>query len=499
MAMDSKGQRIFLFGGWDGQKDLADFWCYDIVNDAWNLLAEDTEKVGGPSARSCHKMVFDSRQRQLFVLGYYVDVKVDKRERLNSDFFVYDVDSGHWTMICDDTAALGGPNLLYDHQIVLDERNRTLFVFGGSIVNRPEAPPAAGNNAGASVSNARDEKKLLSGLYEFHIPTNTWRKRRDDEIVSANDQSSAASQDLRLRSSHTMLFHESSRRLLILGGQRRREELNDFVAYSVDTDQVQVLFSSGGSASNRFGNGFSPELLMGHTQRATIDNNRDEIHMMTGLQKCDHRVDKSFERKTNNSLWVFQLKTNKWTCVHANHTVCPEYWQKQQYIEPRPRYAHEFVFDTVNRVHFLFGGNPGSEMGREDASRLGDFWRLTLARPSRNDVARRCQLSLRKGKFTELAASSSKIDAVGYLQTKLSEVVDHDDKEQEQDFQKLVAQMFLSKSNAAKKEDEDDDDDEEDEIHVMRNDLFEKLACYFPASMTHPRSSLVDLIPSPSE
>ena len=29
--------------------------------------------------------------------------------------------------------------------------------------------------------------------------------------------------------------------------------------------------------------------------------------------------------------------------------------------EPRPRYAHQLVYDEVNCVHFMFGGNPGGK------------------------------------------------------------------------------------------------------------------------------------------
>ena len=52
---------------------MADFWAFDIVNVKWKLLSIDTENDGGPSPRSCHKMVFDTKTRQIFILGRYLE------------------------------------------------------------------------------------------------------------------------------------------------------------------------------------------------------------------------------------------------------------------------------------------------------------------------------------------------------------------------------------------------------------------------------------------
>ena len=64
---------LYLFGGWDGNRDLADFWAFDISSGKWRLLSLNTEADGGPTPRSCHKMVFDSKTRQIFILGRYLE------------------------------------------------------------------------------------------------------------------------------------------------------------------------------------------------------------------------------------------------------------------------------------------------------------------------------------------------------------------------------------------------------------------------------------------
>lgn len=51
-----------------------------------------------------------------------------------SDFYVYDIEQSQWTLICADTNIMGGPKLLFDHQMVMDSISSTIYVFGGRVV-----------------------------------------------------------------------------------------------------------------------------------------------------------------------------------------------------------------------------------------------------------------------------------------------------------------------------------------------------------------------------
>ena len=54
-------------------------------------------------------------------------------------------------------------------------------------------------------------------------------------------------------------------------------------------------------------------------------------------------------------------------------------WQRVQSRFPIPRYAHQFIFDPVHQVHYMFGGNPGNEqLKNQQNMRLDDFWRLKV-------------------------------------------------------------------------------------------------------------------------
>ena len=58
-------QLVYLFGGWDGNKDLSDFWSYHIPTNKWKMLSMDTNAEGGPSRRSCHKIVVDITNKHI--------------------------------------------------------------------------------------------------------------------------------------------------------------------------------------------------------------------------------------------------------------------------------------------------------------------------------------------------------------------------------------------------------------------------------------------------
>lgn len=98
-----------------------------------------------------------------------------------------------------------------------------------------------------------------------------------------------------------------------------------------------------------------------------------------------------------------------------------------QDFEPCPRFAHQLVYDYVKKVHYLFGGNPGRSCLPK--LRLDDFWQLQLCRPSREQILKRCKRLIRKYKFEELATKDG-IEALEYLQTEVSEIIDHADEDQ---------------------------------------------------------------------
>lgn len=56
------------------------------------------------------------------------------------------------------------------------------------------------------------------------------------------------------------------------------------------------------------------------------------------------------EQSTRNSFWLFNIESNKWSCIYRNDKKGDEYWIKDGVFEPCPRFAHQLVYDYVDKV-----------------------------------------------------------------------------------------------------------------------------------------------------
>lgn len=205
MSFDPVDKAIYLLGGWDGHRDVGDFWRYDISTATWTCLSEDTRREGGPGARSCHKVAIQVALRRLYVLGRYIDTEARANvNAISADFYYYDLDHHTWTCVSSDVTALGGPPLLYDHQMAVDEEKGMLYVFGGRIITPSQTPSV---------------ETLYSGLYSFNVQTEQWRLIRSDSDILP------ASPNIKSRIGHSMLFDQETRKLYIFAGQRHKDYL----------------------------------------------------------------------------------------------------------------------------------------------------------------------------------------------------------------------------------------------------------------------------------
>uniref|UniRef100_A0A8C7KLU0 Muskelin 1, intracellular mediator containing kelch motifs n=1 Tax=Oncorhynchus kisutch TaxID=8019 RepID=A0A8C7KLU0_ONCKI len=416
MVIDVQTETVYLFGGWDGTQDLADFWAYSVQENQWVCISRDTEKESGPSARSCHKMCIDSQRRQIYTLGRYLDSSVRNSKSLKSDFYRYDVDANTWTLLSEDTSADGGPKLVFDHQMCMDSEKHMIYTFGGRILM-----------CNGSVEDSRTSEPQFSGLYAFHCQAGTWSLLREDSC-------NAGPEDVQSRIGHCMLFHTRNRCLYVFGGQRSKTYLNDFFSYDVDGDHVEII-----SDGTKKDSGMVP--MTGFTQRATIDPELNEIHVLSGLSKDKDKR----EENVRNSFWIYDIARNNWSCVYKNDQAVKENPSKAlQEEEPCPRFAHQLVYDEMHKVHYLFGGNPGKSCSPK--MRLDDFWSLKLCRPSKEYLLRHCRYLIRKYRFEE-KAQSEPLNALKYLQNDLSLTVDHTNPDETKEFQLLPSALFKSSSD----------------------------------------------------
>ena len=68
MCIDEAAGRIYLYGGWDGERSLDDFWMFSIAETQWHMMPRNRDGVW-PGRRSCHKMAFDPGTGHIYLLG----------------------------------------------------------------------------------------------------------------------------------------------------------------------------------------------------------------------------------------------------------------------------------------------------------------------------------------------------------------------------------------------------------------------------------------------
>ncbi|KAG7301316.1 hypothetical protein JYU34_014246 [Plutella xylostella] len=483
LVVDPDTGNLYLFGGWNGTSDLDDLWCYGPERAQWSLRCAHSGAVGGPTPRSCHKMALHPSRGVLYTLGRYLDNAMRVPENMKSDLYSYSIESNTWQLVCEDTAAVGGPRLVFDHQMCIDADSNTIYVFGGRVL------PSNTDEAACPQ---------YSGLYAYYIDTDTWELLLDEQDSRGS---------LRPRVGHSMLFHPIQRRLYIFAGQRNKEHLVELWWYDVNTGQTGKLGSSEApcpppaagftqratldphcddmfvlSVSTYSARAYRNSVNMatvppaaGFTQRATLDPHCDDMFVLSGMSKekdkrvhnalwvfslrrltwsCLYRSERARAReprprfahqlvldvnrkykRVHNALWVFSLRRLTWSCLYRS--------ERARAREPRPRFAHQLVLDVNRKVHYLFGGNPGNEGAPR--LRLDDLWALELVRPSLASIAVAMRVSVREACYRSLCASRDPrraARALPYLRRRLHSVLDHSDEKQVQHFQKLPTLLF---------------------------------------------------------
>ncbi len=77
MCIDSQGGKVYLHGGWNGQKNMDDFWMYDMKSEKWTVLNFSGQpRSNKPGPRACHKMVFDPSTGDIYLFGQLSEAKV---------------------------------------------------------------------------------------------------------------------------------------------------------------------------------------------------------------------------------------------------------------------------------------------------------------------------------------------------------------------------------------------------------------------------------------
>ncbi|KAJ1742614.1 hypothetical protein LPJ68_001764 [Coemansia sp. RSA 1086] len=308
MCIDEERRVVYLYGGWDGAKNLDDLWMFSIDTGRWVCLSTSTRIQGGPGPRSCHSMCFDSIRKCIYVMGNYVDREYRGSASLDSDLYCYDTISNEWLVLSENTEVLGGPRLIFNSQMVFDSHYHRIYLYGGKVV----------------LPDSADAPIVYSGLYSFDIRKHRWTKLKPDFHMLEQEQ------HVRARYFHAMLIDSEQQRLYIISNRRDMSVPSEFIIYDIESDTFfekmpdltastqNIMTQERYLHEKHYGSTVSPApirhqrlhpdfsdhnpvhvhlLQDGRTIRATFDKARQEIYVLVAVQNDTHSCSRTSPRE----------------------------------------------------------------------------------------------------------------------------------------------------------------------------------------------------------
>ncbi|QRV78963.1 Muskelin [Ceratobasidium sp. AG-Ba] len=472
LCVDADSGLIYLFGGWDGSKNLADFWSYSIAERRWTMLSEDTCADGGPSARSCHNMVFSSSTGNIYVLGQLKEAPKPgaspQPQRGDGDFFMYSTrgpERGTWTDLSSGgLESVGGPPSLSDPQMVIDEEKRVLYVFGGRVDNPAE----------------RDGQQSYSGMFSFHLDLKSWAHLPDP----ARPDGSLNRVNIHSRTGHGMVLYPKTHEIFVVGGRRSNSKYQpDMHSFNPSTRVSQRLPFDSAIAN------------AASAPRVCIDEELGEIYVLI-WQNSERDRERSRASTTEPATFAtYHISQKQWVRSEPHiksysNTSGTDVWEQLEL--PRPRSAHQVVYDPVNKVFYMFGGNTGED----GIPRLNDLWSMRLDRPTVDELLRKALLAVRKFRFKKMCNVAPPFEALSYLQTQLAEVVDQLDEDESADLRAMLSYLLAKSTNGKS----DREGHEEGNVQTSegerkeRRELFDFLMQFVAPDQREPDTELCDII-----
>jgi N-acetylneuraminic acid mutarotase len=119
MAYDPVGDKLIVFGGYDGKTYYGDLWAYDLTRNAWNTL---TPTGAAPAARHGNSLVYDPQSKKMILFGGY------NGSTQYNDTWAYDPAANSWT----DLKPTGNLPAGRDSQaMAYDSDDKVMVLFGG--------------------------------------------------------------------------------------------------------------------------------------------------------------------------------------------------------------------------------------------------------------------------------------------------------------------------------------------------------------------------------
>ncbi|KAG0025467.1 Muskelin 1, intracellular mediator containing kelch motif, partial [Podila clonocystis] len=437
MCLDPLSQTLYVFGGRVVQLDndiehYSGLYSYHIPTNFWKLLRAEGHSPPNQDgttvlhSRIGHSMLYDEMMHSLVIFAG------QRNKDYLSDFYVYDIAADRVLEVCKDYSKQGGPEAGFTQRATISSRGREVYVLSGLVKDR-----------GLSA------EKLKNSFWVFRLPgQNQMDAIRDVQHALKNARSTGSIGSLKIIMNHGRSLSEqydqesgdgpspsSSSR----PSTSRRKIHNEKNPGEPGTRLRRGIARPESSSDSLIANS-SLANKDGASRNVPIQNAMDNIRRPNmrgrlegsgeagGTSEPGASSSSSIKSPTSTSLPLSSAGTIHSTSSARRQAPSPaspvnepmtlayvlsdkESWQKifqnsnlelgePSEPEPMPRYAHQLVYDDVNEVQYLFGGNPAQQ--GNPSSRLDDFWELRLYRPKPDQIVRKAKYLIRTQQFKEL-------------------------------------------------------------------------------------------------
>ncbi|KAM0688331.1 Muskelin 1 [Conglomerata obtusa] len=451
-AMISFDDQLYLQGGWDGKEEIGDFWKFNCSLEKWTDLKVPVQK------RSCHRMIVFQNKRYSEELKremYQNELDIKNKCRgsnlpiVNNEYYKKfyndkyteeDVKLGkidenqieNYIITVGKFVNKDAPNIkmdlhllnvqrrldfvidyqadienIYDHQLI--NVNNNIYLMGGRILNSSTFGYGKlyefKDRAFKEISNENLKGVDLQERIGHNLVYYENKFYNDFELFK-NNEKMHNSEDVNIE--HFLI---ARRNLLIIGGQKDKLYFKDISFYDLDTKTVykRVPFPYKGTSKI--------------------------------IQRCDI-IDDCL-------VILFCYQNNKTSCydhsqLYQYHILNNE-WQEIPIKDksPKPRSAHTFCYNSLNKHFFLFGGNINEHNNQK---RCNDLWKLKLENISDEKMMNKIKFCVRKYKYYKLIDRNLN-QAVQYLQNDIYDVVDHSNVIEEKNYKKVIMEIYKQERN----------------------------------------------------
>ncbi|KAG9110860.1 hypothetical protein FRC07_008129 [Ceratobasidium sp. 392] len=351
--------------------------------------------------------------------------------------------------------------------MVIDEEKRLLYVFGGRVDNPSE----------------RDGQQSYSGMYTFHLDAHTWTHVFPDPVRLDGPPNPIT---IHSRTGHGMVIYPQTHEIFIVGGRRSNSKyLPDMHSYSPTTRTSQRLT-------------FDPVIAnTASAPRVCIDEELGEIYVLIWQNSERDRDRTRVPTAEPATFATYHIAQKDWVRSETRvggfkNVQGGDVWEGLEL--PRPRSAHQVVYDPVDKVFYMFGGNSGED----GIPRLNDLWSMRLVRPAVDELLRKALLAVRNFRFKKMCNTASPFEALTYLPTQLAEVVDQTDEDESAELRKQLSYLLgkTTNGNSESGEHTQNSHQAEESERRERRELFDFLMQFVALDQREPETELSDIVES---